>query len=456
MANKTLLTYGAKVNSVEQVYYSPVAVLPTNPDINLNAMYCFLSRTDAWDDNENPPQPTQDQLNIKRLLKNIFVAKSITSNDISPVIQRINWTTGTTYQYYRDDIDMFEVDVNGFLVNKFYVKNKYDQVFKCLWNDNDQPSTIEPYFEPGSYGTNNIFQGSDGYKWKYEFTIDTAAKVKFMDTTWIPVPSLQANVPNPLLSTSGYGDIQVINVLNGGSGYDSANAVVSVVITGDGTGAAGTAVVEDGSITDVIVTNAGSNYTFANVSISSTLGSNAVLIGPTSPIGGHGFDAISELGCAHVMITSQFNGSENNIIPTDIDFYQVGILINPTTRSASPNPANGAIYKTTTDLIVAPGFGTYTNDEKVYQGSSLESSSFSGTVLSFDVGSNVIKLINTQGTLSTNSPVFGNTSKTVRTLLSSSTPDFVPLSGYLAFIQNRSSVQRSADGIEQFKIVIGY
>lgn len=456
MANKTLLTYGAKVSSVEQMYYSPVAVLPTNVDENLTTMYCFLSKTDSWDDNNNPPQPTQDQLNLKRLMKNIFVAKQITSNDISPVIERIDWNTGTIYNYYRDDIDMFETDVNGFLINKFYIKNKYDQVFKCLWNNNGLPSTVEPYFEPGSYGTNNIYQGSDGYKWKYEFTVDTAAKVKFMDTSWIPVPTAQANVPNPLVATAGYGDIEVINVLDGGSGYDPANAVVSVVITGDGTGATGTAIVENGAITDVIVTNPGANYTYANVTISSTIGSNAALIAPTSPIGGHGFDAISELGCSHVMVTSQFNGSENGKIPTDIDFFQVGLLINPVANSTTPRAANGSIYKTTTDLIVAPGFGSYIGDEKVYQGTSLENSSFSGTVLSFDSVNNIIKLINTTGTMTTNAPVFGNDSKTVRTLLSSSLPDLVTLSGYLSFIQNRSAVQRSADGIEQFKIVLGY
>jgi hypothetical protein len=156
------------------------------------------------------------------------------------------------------------------------------------------------------------------------------------------------------------------------------------------------------------------------------------------------------------MIASQFNGSESGFIPTDIDFYQVGLLIGPIAKSTSPNPANSAIYKTTTDLIVAPGFGLYINDERVYQGSSLETASFSGTVLSFDSASNVIKLINTTGTLTTNASVFGNISKTSRTLLASSSPDLVTLSGYLAFLQNRSSVQRSADGIEQFKIVIGY
>jgi hypothetical protein len=68
----------------------------------------------------------------------------------------------------------------------------------------------------------------------------------------------------------------------------------------------------------------------------------------------------------------------------------------------------------------------------------------------------VVKVLNITGTPTTNAPLFGNTSKTVRTLLSVSSPNFTILSGYIAFIENRTGVQRSADGIEQFKFVLGY
>jgi hypothetical protein len=68
----------------------------------------------------------------------------------------------------------------------------------------------------------------------------------------------------------------------------------------------------------------------------------------------------------------------------------------------------------------------------------------------------VIKLINTTGTPITNAPVFGSVSQTTRTLLSVSTSDFVTSSGYLAVIENRTGIQRSTDGIEQFKFVLGY
>ena len=456
MASKSLLTYGSKVSNVEQVYYSPVVVVPTTGE-NLTSIYCLLSKVENWADDNNPPVPTQDQKSIKQLLNKTFAAKLITTNNITAVVKRIDWTVNTVYDYYRDDIDMFATDNNGFPLLNFYVKNRYDQVFKCLWNVNGSPSIVEPYFEPGSYGTNNIYQGIDGYKWKYIYTIDENLKVKFMDTTWIPVP-VGSKTPNSYDSPFGSGSVDVINVINGGSGYDQTNTIITVTVTGDGIGAAATAVTTNNSISDIIVTTPGANYSYANVVISSSLGANAVAIAPVSPIGGHGYDPVSELGCRSVMITCEFNGAESGVIPTDIDYHQMALVINPVTKSSSPSPANGAVYKTSTDLVVAPGFGSYINDEVIYQGNSVENSSFSATVLSFDVGTNVIRTINTKGTLNltTNSPVFGNSSKTVRTLLSYNTPEFVTSSGYVVYMENRSGIQRSADGIEQFKIVLQY
>ena len=141
MTTTNLLTYNAKVSSVEQVYFSPVAVVPPYYTIPLSSIYCFLSKVDPWTDDNNPPVPTQDQKYIKQVFKNMFVAKAVQSNELSPVIKRVNWTTGITYDYYRDDVDMFQTNVDGSYVLNFYVKNRYDQVFKCLWNNNGQPST---------------------------------------------------------------------------------------------------------------------------------------------------------------------------------------------------------------------------------------------------------------------------------------------------------------------------
>jgi hypothetical protein len=454
MAYKNILTYNARVSQVEQTYYSPTSVLPIT-GLPISSIYVFLSRVDPWSDDLNPDIPQQTQQYIKSVFKNIFAVKLVNQNNISPVIERIDWTSGTSYNYYQDNIDMFQVDQNGFNVINFYVRNSYDQVFKCLWNNNGLTSTVEPYFQPGNYGVNNIFQGSDGYKWKYMYTINTGSKKTFMDTSWIPVPVGQ-NTPNPLQTAEGYGGIEVINITDGGLGYDVANSVVTVTITGDGYGAAGLAVSNNtGSITDVVVTNPGTNYSYATVTISSIVGSGATAITAASPIGGHGFDPVSELGTKAVMITAEFNGSEGGYVPTDVDYRQSGILINPTSLANYPYPANGQIYSTTTDVVVSTGFGAFVSDETVYQGT-IDNPTFSATMLSFNSTTNVIKLINIEGTPLINQPIYGVTSQTARTVLSYNQPNFVPFSGYLAEIQNRSGIQRSSDGIEQFRFVLGY
>jgi hypothetical protein len=455
MANKNLLVYGSKVAQVKQAYYSPALVTKSNPTSSIAVTYCFLAKVDPWTDENNPDMPTQDQRSIKKVFKNIFATKLLNASDICPVIQRVDWNSGTVYDYYRDDVDMFAQDINGLKIYNYYVKNKYDQVFKCLWNYRGSISTQEPFFEPGSYDTNNIYTGSDGYKWKYMYTIDTGSKLKFMDATWMPI-IVKNGSPNPISSSAGVGSIDVINVTTGGSGYNPVNAAITITITGDGTGAAASANVVNSVISDIVVSSYGSGYTYANVAITSAQGSGAVAIAPTSPIGGHGFDPMSELGCTHVMYTAEFNGSEGGLIPTDIDFHQIGLISNPLALDTTPSFANGSVYSTTTDLIVAPGFGVYLNDEVVYQGSNANNSTFIGTVLSFNTSTNVVKILNTTGTLTTNAPLFGNSSSTTRTLLSYSSPKFVLSSGNILSIENRTGVQRSTDGIEQFRFVLGY
>jgi hypothetical protein len=464
MSNKIILTTGARVSQVELSYNSPQVVF-TGTEIALASTYCFLSKVTPWANNE-PELPRGDIKYQKQVLKNMFVAKLVTASDISPVIKRIDWTSGVVYEHYSDDVDMVEVDTNGNLLHNFYVKNKYDQVFKCLWNNNNGPSTVQPYFEPGTYNAFKIFTGADGYKWKFMFTIDAGYKVKFMDKVWMPIP-LGANTPSPLITTAGAGSIEAINILTGGSGYDDVNYPISVNIIGDGYGAAGTAKVVGGSITDVIITNQGSDYTTANVVITSAVGSNATAFASTSPVGGHGFDPISELGCSHVMFTAEFSGGENGDIPTDITFYQLGLVTNPSSRTSqlyaksiglnSTLPTDGLIYRTSTDFIVAPGFGSYTSGDTVFQGpdNNINNATFRATILSFDVATNVLRLINTSGVPLPNGPV-RNADRTNRTLLTYTTPDYSIFSGYLSFIENRSGIQRSSDGVEQVRMVIGY
>ena len=60
------------------------------------------------------------------------------------------------------------------------------------------------------------------------------------------------------------------------------------------------------------------------------------------------------------------------------------------------------------------------------------------------------------GTPTLNAQLKGAGSKTSRTLLKVTPPDFAVFSGYITYIENRAGVERSTDGIEQFKFVLGF
>ena len=465
MANQNILTYNSSVVEVELDYFAPTTILQES-GFPVGTVFAFLGKVTPWTDDSNPPAPTQDQQYIKSVYNNMFFVKQVNSNDSSAVIVRNDWTANTVYDYYQDNVDMFQKDLDGFPVLSFYVRNRYDQVFKCLWNvsnisnPNGSPSTVEPFFQPGTYGADGIFQGSDNYKWKYMFTVASGDKVKFMDSQWIPVP-VGAYTPNPIQANQGtgnvvgVGDIEVINVINGGSGYLQSNTTISIV--GDGFGAVAIPKIINGSIVDVEITNPGSNYTYFTPVINSLSGSGAVLTNDVSPIGGHGFDNVSELGCNNIMYSVEFNGNEGGLLPTDIQYTQVGLIVNPIDKNTAPWPANLTSYNTTTQITVAPGVSNYQSGETVYQViPNTNTTAYQGIVVSFNPISNVLQLINISGTPIYNASIYGNTSNNRRTLLSISTSNFVTFSGYLSYIENRSAVQRSSDGIEQFKFVLGY
>jgi len=469
--NLNKLTSYAKVSQVELEYYLPSATVQGS---SIGSIYAFLGQEDSWpviNGVETPSQPTDDQAYLKKVFKNMFAAKLINSSNLSPVIQRINWANNTNYFAYADNVGVQAKDANGFLVNNFYVKNRFDQVFKCLANNNGGLSTSEPFFQPGSYGTNNIYQGTDLYKWKYMYTIDAGLKNRFMDSTWMPVP-VGANTPQPYLTNAGWGDIEAINVTNGGSGYDALNQFITVTVTGDGQGATGSITssqIVGGVIKDIVVTNAGNNYTYANVVVNAYTSSNmkflatnttpVTAIAPTSPVGGHAYDPISELGCSNIMFAVEFNGTENGVIPTaGVTYRQVGLLINPqVVGTTGAIPATGSIYNLATQFLLSAGAGNiYVSDEIVKQIDNNGNLLFSGTVLSFNSSSNLLQVINTYGTPVIGQSVIGQTSGASRVLFSESTPTMIPFSGLITYIENRVGVSRSDDGIEQFKFILGY
>ena len=149
--------------------------------------------------------------------------------------------------------------------NTFYVRNTRDQVFKCLYNNGQANSTIEPTIDiDGQLPENAFILTSDGYKWKYMYTIPPGLKQKFFTKNWMPVTSDAA-----VTAAAVDGRIDIINVLWGGSGYltggNSNSAPILSITNTDGAGANLVAKVTNGVITSVAILSGGNSYTSGTV-----------------------------------------------------------------------------------------------------------------------------------------------------------------------------------------------
>jgi hypothetical protein len=124
----------------------------------------------------------------------------------------------------------------------FYAMNSNFNVYKCIFNNLGQPSTVQPF----GIDSRPITL-SDGYTWKYIYTVNPSARTKFMTKDYIPVA-------NPLDEVYfRRGSIGSVNIKSSGSGY-SNNA--SILVQGDGFQEA-----NPYSVFNVTVENGGSGYT---------------------------------------------------------------------------------------------------------------------------------------------------------------------------------------------------
>jgi len=278
------------------------------------------------------------------------------------------------------------VDNNTQYVNKFYVRNTRDQVFKCLLNSSNVASTVMPEINiDGSLPESAYISTGDGYKWKYMYTIPSGMKEKFFTSDWMPVVS-ETNVTNAAID----GRLSVFKIISGGSGYQAGGSAASaqiITVTGDGSSANLTAVVSSGVITGINILNPGSGYTTATLSFSDPTklsGATANITAIIEPQGGNGFDPYYELGARSLMVSVDLNGTENSTIPTSnasdtFDYRQLTLIKNP--KSNTGSYLSGSNYNTTSIITVVPTASNFRLDETVFQGTTLETSSYSATVV---------------------------------------------------------------------------
>ena len=316
-----------------------------------NQFYMALGRPNAWTPNDAVPDtPYENDYANNTLWENMFAMKKIASTDIIHSSPRNLWVSGTTYVEYDDQDTNIESKV-------YHVITTNNNVYMCL-KAGAGASTTDP--DATGVQTTGVINhsGSDGYIWKYMFTVNTTNASKFLTSSFIPVLHIKENPGSGDLALANQwavqsnavdGAIYNMKITNGGSGYTSAP---TVTIAGDGASAAATATVAGGAITGITMTNVGTGYHHATVTITGGGGTNGAVRPVIGPDGGFGANPTNDLRSHYVTINTVFTGDESGSIPDSNDFRQIAVVKNPiekanetATLSASNSMVVGNFYK---------------------------------------------------------------------------------------------------------------
>lgn len=414
-------------------------------------VYMTFGRSFAWSNDASPPQANTSVASFYEVWDNMIGGKRLTGNDIRHCVPRFNWTANNVYYAYDSLVDSKDLKRSN---TQFYVVTDEWNVYKCLANNYGANSTTKPT----SISTTSDFQTPDGYIWKYMYTVTAEERLRFVTSSYIPVKTLQVNDGSlqwGVQNNTTTGAIHNIVLTNFGSGYTSNNIVVS--ISGDGQAANAFAVrnVVSNTVSSIVIDNKGSGYTYADVTVTSSNGSNAVARAVISPAGGHGSDPLTELGGSNLVLNIQFKSNENGKFPVVNDYRQIALLEDPLVYGTSNVSISNTATSQTLILNLTGTSAEYTQDEFVYQGGSLSTSSFSARVVEWDSSNNRLKVTNTRGSL-TSLLVIGATSGASRFVGSVTNPDMQKYSGKLLYIDNISPITRTVDQTEDYKIILNF
>jgi len=404
-------------------------------DVGTNSYYSFIglpNPTDYQTDwNNNPPSPKDNFDQENDYWDTMVALKKVNTADVRQVVPKRQWSSGTTYDYYRHDYSRSNTAKVSGATNlysaSFFVINEDYQVYICLQNGTDpdnpsgRPSLDEPTFtdlEPRAAGTSG-----DGYIWKYLFRIKPSEIVKFETTDFIPVPADWAtSTDNAAIRDNAVdGSIKIVTVTDRGVGLGTANRTYSnVPIKGDGSGATCTIVVNnDQKVDTVTISNQGSGYTYANVDLVAggvpTGTSRPVLDVIMTPQGGHGADIYRELGAYNVLLYSRIeNDNENPDFITGNQIARIGVVQNPEASAGTLLNSDKASAVNALKLVGA-GYSSATFSPDSYVTQTIATGSTAvGRVVNYDQTTGVLKYwqdrsvagFNTVGTAQTQ-PTYG-------------------------------------------------
>ena len=412
----------------------------------------------------------------------MLAAKKVTSSDVSICIPRRNWTTGTVYDYYRHDYgnrvtggtstQTANSGATSLFDATFYVMSSTYNVYKCLDNNGNANSTVEPT------GTStSILSTGDGYKWKYMYTLSATQQSNFLSTDFMAVAT-----DSTVSAAAVDGAVNIIKIKTAGTGGTDGTHT-GVAIRGDGSSGVCSVTVSSGAVTAVTVTTPGTGYTYGYVRVADIVSAGATGLSGTEldviiePKGGHGKNAIKELGGFFVMMNTNFEAGEasnSGDFTTANDFRKVMLMRD---INSGGSAATATTLRNTKAVLVTSPSGNFTADEEINQATT----GAVGKVVEWDSSNNILYYIQTRfndegadsnGNLTAFSganTITGQGSGVTATPSTSSTTvdSVVFTSGYNAgeinadtgdimYVENRSPITRAADQTENVKLIIEF
>jgi len=460
----------------------------------------FTSSTTGGTDS-SPPTPADSVKDEAFAWDSMLGAKLISSADIKYSIPRRNWVNGTIYDMYEHDISASNTSTSGssnLYDSTFYFVTSDYRVYKVLDNN---VGTAYSGSEPTSTSNSPFTLG--GYVLKYMYTISTSDFAKYGTSDFVPVTT-----DSTVSGAAVDGKIESL-IVTGGSGY--TNGTYYAAVYGDGTsqGTSSGAIVRitiSGGIiasfglsagSDTTINTAGLAYTFGYVNLGATFtfsdaaltsassigsGSGGSISVITSPKGGHGFDAIAELGGHYVMAAVTLTQAEGDDFTTANDFRSVGLVVDPT-NFGTTTVATATTARQSYVIRLDTNSGIFDADEVITQASTgavgkvvewdntlsllyyqqesykgYGTSATTGGYVAFS-GTNTITggTSGTTGTTSGTSETLTLTNNGTLTLVSGyATPELAADSGNIIYLENRKPIQRASDQTEDIKIIIEF
>ena len=354
-----------------------------------------------------PPAPVNDVSNEYYMWDSATAGKKIKTSDVTHAIIRRDWENNTIYDKYEDNINANNLTTSGknnLYESTFYFSTTDRRVYKVIDNNNGIAySGSEPTSE------SNFLFAQGGYILKYMYTFTTTESTKFLTLDFMPV-----STDSTVSAAAVDGKIESL-IITEGSNY--TNGTYYTAVNGDGVNAgtssgaiisfvvSGNVIQKFGLIsgTDTVVYDGGAGYRYGTVTLTdATVFTDATLTTPvntgaidngsggaiqivSSPKGGHGFNAISELGAHYVMMTSQFVGAERDDLHVGNDFRNIFVVTNPTIYGTSTIASDDTVRQSYASKLTSVT-GTFVADEKITQAST----GAVGTVVEYDATNNIL------------------------------------------------------------------